>query len=149
MNSPDHPILLVEDNADDALLLRRALHKANLANPLQVVGDGEQAVAYLAGEGRYADRVTYPLPVLVLLDLKLPRKSGLEVLEWIRQQPGLKRLRVVILTSSKEAADINRAHELGANSDLVKPGTFDALIEMVKAVDLYWMITSEKPDLTP
>ena len=148
MNSPDHTILLVEDNPDDVLLMKRALKKANLVNPLQVVEDGEQAIAYLAGEGQYADRAAYPLPVLVLLDLKLPRKSGLEVLQWVRQQPGLKRLRVVVLTSSNQKADINQAHELGANSYLVKPGTIDSLIEMVKTLNLYWMITAEKPDTT-
>jgi CheY-like chemotaxis protein len=125
------------------------MHKANLANPLHVVEDGEQAVAYLAGEGRFADRAAYPLPVLILLDLKLPRRSGLEVLQWVRQQPGLKRLRVVVLTSSNQKSDIDRAYELGANSYLIKPGTFDSLLEMMKAVDLYWMLTSEKPDLAP
>ena len=148
MNSLDHTSLLVEDNPDDVLLMKRAFSKAGLANPLQVVEDGALAVAYLAGEGPYADRTVHPLPVLVLLDLKLPRKSGLEVLQWVRQQPGLKRLRVVILTSSNQRADINQAHELGANSYLVKPGTFDSLVEMVKKLDLYWMITSEKPDTT-
>jgi CheY-like chemotaxis protein len=146
MNSPDLTILLVEDNPDDVLLMKWAFSKANLVNPLQVVEDGEQAVAYLSGDGPYADRSRYPLPVLVLLDLKLPRKSGLEVLHWVRQQPGLKRLRIVVLTSSNQKADINQAHELGANSYLVKPGTLDSLIEMLKTVDLYWMITSEKPD---
>lgn len=145
----DQSILLVEDNADDILLMKRAMRKANLANPLHVVEDGEQAVAYLAGEGRYADRAAYPLPVLVLLDLKLPRRSGLEVLQWVRQQPGLKRLRVVVLTSSNQKADIDRAYELGANSYLIKPGTFDSLLEMMEAVGLYWMLTSEKPDLAP
>lgn len=146
MNSPDLTILLVEDNPDDVLLMKWAFNKANLVNPLQVVEDGEQAVAYLSGDGPYADRSRYPLPVLVLLDLKLPRKSGLEVLHWVRQQPGLKRLRIVVLTSSNQKADINQAHELGANSYLVKPGTFDSLVELVKTVGLYWMLTSEKPD---
>lgn len=146
MNSPDLTILLVEDNPDDVLLMKWAFNKANLVNPLQVVEDGEQAVAYLSGDGPYADRSRYPLPVLVLLDLKLPRKSGLEVLHWVRQQPGLKRLRIVVLTSSNQKADINQAHELGANSYLVKPGTFDSLVELVKTVGVYWMLTSEKPD---
>lgn len=140
-------ILLVEDDTNDVLLIQRAFRKAHVVNPLQVVGDGEQAITYLTGQPPYSDRERYPLPALVLLDLKLPRKSGLEVLAWLRQQPGLKRLRVVVLTSSKEAIDVNRAHELGANSYLVKPVEFDALLDMIKTIDLYWMILSERPEL--
>lgn len=85
--------------------------------------------------------------MLVVLDLKLPRKAGLEVLQWLRQQPGLKRLRVVVLTSSREVTDINRAYEVGANAYLVKPSTLEALVEMVNTLDLYWMIPSEKPEI--
>lgn len=140
-------ILLVEDDPNDVLLIQRAFRKANLVNPLQVVSDGEQAELYLSGRGTYADRERYPLPVIVLLDLKLPRRSGLEVLEWLRGQPGLKRMQVVVLTSSREATDVNRAYDLGANSYLVKPVAFDALIDMVKALDLYWMILNEKPEI--
>ncbi|MCK5545342.1 MAG: response regulator, partial [Desulfobulbaceae bacterium] len=91
-----HTILLVEDNPNDVILIERAFRKANIANPLQRVTDGEQAVAYLAGERPYAERARCPLPVLMLLDLKLPRKSGLEVLEWLRDQPSLKRLPVIV-----------------------------------------------------
>ena len=141
-------ILLVEDDPDDVLLIQRAVRKAKIANPLQVVGNGDDAVAYLAGEGPYSDRERYPLPVLMLLDLKLPRRSGLEVLAWLRRQPGdLRRLRVVILTSSRETSDVNTAHELGANSYLVKPPTLDELIELIRALDLYWLILSEAPDV--
>jgi CheY-like chemotaxis protein len=140
-------VLLVEDNRDDVLLIERAFKKAHVVNPLQVVRDGEQAIAYLSGEPPYSDRQKHPLPALVLLDLKLPRKSGLEVLAWLRQQPGLKRLRVVVLTSSKEAVDVNRAHELGANSYMVKPVQFNDLLDMVKTLDLYWLILAEAPEL--
>ena len=142
-----HTILLVEDNPNDVILIERAFRKANIANPLQRVTDGEQAVAYLAGERPYAERARCPLPVLMLLDLKLPRKSGLEVLEWLRDQPSLKRLPVIVLTSSKEAVDINRAYELGANSYLVKPMAFDDLLNMIKALNLYWLILNEKPEV--
>ena len=108
---PESTILLVEDDPDDVLLIQRAVRKAKIANPLQVVGNGDDAVAYLAGEGPYGDRERYPLPVLMLLDLKLPRRSGLEVLAWLRRQPGdVRRLRVVILTSSRESSDVNTAH---------------------------------------
>ena len=146
MSDPHLPILLVEDNSTDALMIRRAFRKANLANPLQVVDDGDKAVAYLSGQGPYADREKYPLPVLLLLDLKLPRRSGLEVLEWLRQQEGLKRLPVVVLTSSKESSDVNRAYDLGANSYLVKPVDFDPLREMVKTLGLYWVVMNQKPE---
>ena len=142
-----HPtILLVEDNATDALMVQRAFKKAHLVNPIQVVDDGDKAVAYLGGAGIYADREKYPLPVLLLLDLKLPRRSGLEVLEWLRQQPGLRRLPVVVLTSSKEGTDVNRAYDLGANSYLVKPVDFDPLLEMVRTLGMYWVVMNEKPE---
>lgn len=139
-------ILLAEDNSTDALMVQRAFKKANLLNPIQVVDDGDKAVAYLAGEGPYADRGQHPFPVLLLLDLKLPRRSGLETLEWLRRQEGLKRLPVVVLTSSKESSDINRAYDLGANSYLVKPVNFDPLLDMVKTLGLYWVVLNEKPD---
>jgi len=142
-----YTILLVEDDPNDVLLIRRAFRKSDVTNPIQVVGDGEEAIAYLSGRGPYADREHYPLPVLLLLDLKLPRKSGFEVLEWLRQQPGLKRLRVAVLTSSAETPDINRAYDLGANSYLVKPVRFEGLLRMVQTLNLYWLIINEKPDL--
>lgn len=143
----DLPILLVEDDPNDVLLLQRAFRKANLANPVHVIADGDQAVAYLAGEGAYADRARHPLPVLVLLDLKLPRRSGHEVLEWVRAQPGLRRLRVVVLTSSERTADVDRAFDLGANAYLVKPVDLERLVEMVRTIDAFWLILSESPGL--
>ena len=145
MNGPT--ILLAEDNSTDVLLVQRALHKGQVTAALQVVEDGEKAVAYLAGESIYADRTQYPLPILLLLDIKLPRQSGLEVLAWLRQQPGLKRLPVVVLTVSTESADINRAYELGANSYLVKPVNFDGFQEMMKALGLYWLVHNRPPEI--
>jgi len=139
------PILIVEDNPDDQLLLRRAFAKAHLANPLHLVGDGDAAVAYLSGEGAYADRAAHPLPALILLDIKLPKRSGLEVLAWMRDQPPLSRTPVVMLTSSRESEDINRAYDLGANSYLVKPVEFEGLMEMVKQLGVYWTIMNEPP----
>jgi CheY-like chemotaxis protein len=140
-------VLLVEDDPNDVFLTQRAFQKAGVANPLQVVNDGEEAVARLSQMGRYGDREKYPLPVLVLMDLKLPRKSGLEVLEWLRGQPGLRRLPVVILSSSKESGDVSRAYELGANSYLVKPVDFDSLLGMVKSLSLYWLILNKAPEV--
>lgn len=147
MTSGQPAILVVEDNPDDVLLLQRAFRKANLMNPVQVVPDGQAALDYLSGAAPYDDRSRYPIPALVLLDLKLPKRNGHEVLQWIRAQPGLRRLPVAVLTSSRESPDINRAYDLGANSYLAKPVDFDALIEMVKALQLYWMILNERPDV--
>ena len=147
MNLEDETILLVEDNPTDVLLIQRAFRKANVTVPLQVVEDGEVAVRYLSGEEPYTDRDRYPLPVLILLDLKLPRKSGAEVLAWLRQQPALKRLPVVVLTSSKEYADINHIYDLGGNAYMVKPVAFDNLVEIVKALNLHWIILNEKPQV--
>lgn len=146
MMPSDYTILLVEDSPDDAFLIQRAFRKANLLNPLVTVDDGEKAVDYLSGAGLYADRAKFPLPVLVLLDLKLPRKGGHEVLAWLKAQPALRRLPVVVLTSSNETGDINKAYDLGANSYLVKPVGFDDLFEMVKTLQPYWLIMNQKPD---
>jgi len=134
MNSETKPVLLVEDNPDDTFLIQHAFHSAKLSNPIQPVSDGEEAMAYLSGEGDYADRKRYPLPALVLLDLKLPRKSGFDVLAWIRQQPGLERLPVVVLTCHNEIPDINDAYDLGANFYLVKSVASSALQDMVRTV---------------
>src|SRR5207247_353014 len=120
-------ILLVEDDPNDVLLMQRAFRKANLTNPLHVARDGQEAIEYLAHQGNFADVRRYPPPTLMLLDLKMPRKNGFETLEWLRQQPGLKRMVVIVLSSSSELADINRAYDLGANSYLVKPADFQRL----------------------
>lgn len=145
MEMRDFPVLLVEDNEDDILFVQRAFRRAKLSNALPVVEDGDDAVAYLSGEGEYADRSRHPMPTLILLDIKLPRRSGLEVLEWLRAQPGLRRIPVVMLTSSKESADVDRAFDLGASGYLVKPVDFDGLLEMVKTIGVYWMVMSELP----
>lgn len=140
-------ILIVEDDGNDVLLIKRAFKKAQTMNPLEVVTDGEEAINYLKGEGKYNDRIQYPIPILILLDLKLPLKSGFEVLEWLKKQEGLKRIPVVILTSSSESRDINQAYDLGANTYLVKPVYFEDLIEMFKTIDIYWLILNEKPEV--
>ncbi len=143
-----HTVLLVEDNTADILLMQRVFRQENLSKiALQIVRDGDAAVSYLSGEGEYADRERYPLPVLILLDLKLPRRSGHEILAWLRQQPELKRLPVVILTSSRETLDINQAYDSGVNSYLVKPTGLTALLEMMKSVNLYWLLTNEQPEI--
>jgi CheY-like chemotaxis protein len=143
----EHTILLVEDNPKDVFLIQRALRKAESITPMQVVSDGDAAVQYLSGDLPYNDRTLYPLPAVVLLDLKLPRRSGAEVLMWIRQQPELKRLPVVVLTSSREYADINRIYDLGANAYIVKPVDFDQLVNIIKTLNLHWIRYNEKPYL--
>ena len=145
MIAEQETILAIEDNDDDVALISRAFRKAAIVNPLRFVSDGEQAIDYLKGEGQFSDRQRSPLPSLILLDLKLPRKSGLEVLAWIREQPVLRRIPVVVLTSSKQSSDLERAYDLGVNSYLVKPVAFDDLLEMIKALKLYWIHFNETP----
>lgn len=140
-------ILIAEDNDDHVLLLRRALKKGAILNPLFIVTDGEEVISYLKGEGKFADRYEYPLPGLLLLDLKMPKKNGFEVLEWIRQQPFLKRLRVVVLTTSDNPQDIDRAYELGANSFIVKPLEQQQFLEVTEAIKGYWLWMSAAPQL--
>ena len=145
MKTAELTILLVEDNPTDVTLIRRAFDKAKLANPMQVVSDGDRAVDYLAGQGAYTDRRKFPVPILILLDLKLPRRSGLEVLEWLRSQETLKRIPVVMLTSSQHGRDVNAAYDTGVNSYLVKPVQFEGLLQMLKTVNLYWLMLNERP----
>lgn len=134
------PILVVEDDPDDVLLIRRAFAKASLSNRLSFVTDGEDAVAHLTGQP------PSELPSLILLDLKLPRMSGLELLQWRREQPPeIRSIPVVILTSSSESADVRRAYGLGANTYLVKPVEFDALLGMIRQLGLYWMLLAQLP----
>jgi CheY-like chemotaxis protein len=132
-------ILLVEDNEDDVFLMKRALKAARVMNPLYVVEDGQEAVDYLGGAGKFADRESYPLPAVVFLDLKLPLISGHDVLAWIRRQYALESVVVIVLTSSNEASDLSRSYALGANSYLVKPPTPEQLEELAKAFKWYWL----------
>src|SRR5437867_8430574 len=139
-------ILLAEDREDDIALIRKAFAKAYILNPLHVVRDGEEAIAYLQREGRYFNRDEYPLPDLLMLDLKMPRADGFEVLRWVRQQPGLSALRVVVLTSSQDIRDVNVAYRLGANSFMVKPMDFQHIVEMSKLLRDYWLNLSKTPE---
>ena len=134
------PILLVEDNEDDAFFMQRALRDAGLERPIRHVEDGQQAIEYLSGNGRFGDRTQHPLPELVLLDLKLPFRSGHDVLNWIRAQPALKSLVVIVLTSSSEPVDINRAYQSGVNSYVVKPPTAGELGKMAACLREWWLL---------
>jgi two-component system response regulator len=139
------PILQVEDDPNDVFLLQHALAKAGVTNPVQVAADGQQAIDYLKGTGRFADREKFPLPCLVLLDLKLPYVMGLEVLKWIRQQPEAA-LIVILLTASAEDADIATAYRLGANAFLTKPSKASKLEEMAKAIKDFWLTHNTLPE---
>src|SRR2546429_2735405 len=136
-------VLLAEDDPDDVLLTQIAFEKARLANPLQVVRDGEEAIAYLKGEGRFADRNRFPWPMLLLLDLKMPKVNGFQVLEWLRTQSRTEALPVAIMTSSDHDPDVTRAYELGADSYLTKPPDAEALLGLVQRLQAYWLILKD------
>ena len=133
-------ILLVEDDENDIILIKRAFKRHRIANSVEVAKDGDAAVAWLTR----AEEAGTP-PCLVLLDLKLPRRSGLEVLEWMRSRDALRRVPAVMLTSLAEERDIDRAYDLHANSYLVKPVDFDGLVEVAKALEMYWLILNTPP----
>lgn len=145
MNNNIPTILYVDDDDNDVVLLKHAIRSAQLNFNVQAVNNPEEASAYLDGEGPYSDRKCFPMPSLVLLDMKMPRMCGLEVLAWIRQHPLLKRMVVIVLTASNQLSEINRAYELGANSYLVKPVELASLVDMVRGIGHYWMTLNEKP----
>ncbi|HEV2394229.1 MAG TPA: response regulator [Verrucomicrobiae bacterium] len=132
-------ILQVEDDANDVFLLQRSFREAGITNPLQVATDGQMAIDYLAGAGPYANRARYPLPGLILLDLKLPHKSGREVLQWIRSQPGLRRIVVVVFTTAQYVGDVGLAYDLGANCFLVKPSDFTHYVRIAHLLKGWWL----------
>ena len=132
------PILLVEDDENDVFFFKRAIKQESLGNPLQVARDGREAIDYLSGLDQFADRDQFPLPYLVVLDLKLPFVMGLDVLKWIRQQPHLSPI-VVVLSSSQENADIEAAYRLGTNAYLVKSPELGKLQEMIRAITDFWL----------
>jgi CheY-like chemotaxis protein len=131
-------ILIADDDAQDTMLLRMAVERASLGLRLESVGDGEEAIDYLMGRSRYADRQAHPFPSMMLLDLKMPRLSGFDVLDFVRRQPGLRQLPIVIFSSSDDPKDIRRAYDAGANSYLCKPHANDDLSALLKALEDYW-----------
>jgi CheY-like chemotaxis protein len=140
------PLLLVEDNQDDIFLFTRALSKAQRPHPLQVVTDGHEAIDYLSGAGKYSDRDAFPLPDLIMLDLKMPVVSGFEVLKWIRSDGMARLIPVIVLSSSALTEDVNHAYSLGANAYMVKPANAVALERLIQTISDFW-IAGEKPDL--
>ena len=140
-------ILLVEDNPSDVNLTKRAFEKVHIMNDLVVAEDGQEALDYIFGNGKYTNRDIGQLPTLILLDLKLPKISGLEVLKKIRATEKIKRLPVVILTSSKEEQDVAASYDLGVNSYIRKPIDFNQFAEAIKYLGLYWLVINEPPPL--
>ncbi|HZE99057.1 MAG TPA: response regulator [Planctomycetota bacterium] len=138
-------VLLVEDNPNDQELTLRALKRKNLCNRIHVVGDGAEALDFLFGKGQYAGRTTADLPKVVLLDIKLPKINGIEVLQKVKADPVLRTLPIVMLTSSKEGPDVQECYRLGANSYIVKPVDFDKFTEAVVNLGFYWLLTNEPP----
>jgi CheY-like chemotaxis protein len=139
----DKVILLVEDNSRDEALTRRALSKSNIVNEVIVAHDGVEALDYLFGTGTFAGRDTAVMPQLILLDLKLPKLNGLQVLERIREEEHTKRLPVVVFTSSSEEEDMIKSYDLGANSYIRKPVDFEQFLEATKQLGLYWLVLNE------
>jgi CheY-like chemotaxis protein len=138
-------ILLVEDRQDDVTLIERAFANAGVRNPFFVVRDGEEALAYLYGTGKYANRDEFPLPDIMLLDLKMPRMDGFEVLHEVRKDKNFAALRIIVLTSSEEISDVNRAYDIGANSFLVKPLEFENFTSMMRTLSAFWLRQSRAP----
>jgi len=147
MNSNEKVILLVEDNSDDEALTKRALKKNNIMNHLVVARDGVEALDYLFGTGAHAGRDLSVMPTLILLDLKLPKVDGLDVLKRLRADARTQLLPVVVLTSSKEEQDLLRSYSIGVNSYIRKPVDFEQFMEAVKQLGLYWLVLNEVPPL--
>jgi CheY-like chemotaxis protein len=147
MLSANQLILLVEDDANDVFLLQHAFAAAGITHRIAVVSDGRQAIAYLAGVDQYSDRGRFPFPGLVLLDLKLPVCTGLEVLRWLQQQPALCPLPVIVLSSSAGARDVEEAYRLGGRAFLVKPLSVGERVELARAVKAFWLDLNEFPNL--
>ncbi len=140
-------ILVVEDLENDVILIRTAFERAGVTNPVFVVRDGEEAQAYLEGVGKYSHRDEYPLPDLMLLDIKMPKVDGFELLKWIRANDNFRALRVVVLTASDMIYDVNKAYELGANSFLVKPFEFEHYPAMMRTLGSFWLKDSVPPKI--
>ena len=147
MSSPAR-ILLIEDNRMDIELTLDAFKEAHIANDIQIAMNGQEGLDYLFGRGDHADRQKYPLPHLILLDLKMPRVDGFEVLRQVKAAPIIKRIPVIIITSSKEEGDRALTYDIGANSYLVKPVSFEGFAEVVRQINGYWLLLNvEPPDI--
>jgi CheY-like chemotaxis protein len=145
MKAPTDTLLIVEDEPDDVEFLQRAFLKAGATNPVQVVGNGEQAIAYLKGDGRYADRAQHPFPRVIITDLKMPQMDGLQLLEWVHLNPRFRVVPTIVLTSSTAQADVNAAYRYGAAAYIVKPVEFRELQRIAQVLVEYWRL-ARMPD---
>ncbi len=137
--------LLVEDSSDDYILMERAFRKTEIPVLMKWVKDGHEAISYLSGEGKHRNRDLSPWPALVISDIKMPQMGGFELLAWMRTMPAVQRIPFIMLSSSNHRTDINRAYDLGANSYLVKPGSFVALTQAVHFLKRYWLQVNQPP----
>lgn len=142
----DLTILIIEDDPNDVLLLKKALSRAGIKDPIQVVTDGGQAIRYLQGDDEYGDRLQFPFPSVIFTDLKMPRMSGFDVLQWLRTHPECSVIPLIILTASRMDEDVRRAYQMGANAYLVKPSSIEELQEMVRTAYEFWS-WCEKPNV--
>ena len=148
MSPSEYSVIVVEDGEDEILLLQRAFQDAKLKSPVLVFRDGQEVIDYLRQLGTDGGKHGSDAPpALMLLDLKMPRKNGLDVLEWLRLQPGLKRLATVVMSSSGHASDINRAYDMGCSAYLTKPMSYGELVDLVRLIDGFWLLQNQKPDL--
>lgn len=143
MRAERREILFVDDDPDDRFLFRKAWIEAGIGNPLRTLDNGQEACDYLGGAGKYADRASFPLPALVLLDIKMSGRSGFEVLEWIRGRAPSKLLPVIMMTASTSPVDAAQAYRLGANSFVIKPSSVAELIELAAALKSWWLNFNE------
>lgn len=140
-------ILLIEDDQSDAALIQRAFQRIGVQNPIAAVAHGDTALAYLEGINEYADRIKFPLPILIILDLKLPGMSGLQLLKWIRTKKELRLIPVVVLTGSSDHSQVQAAYEAGANSYLLKPTNREEIVRIVELLERYWVENNVPPPL--
>jgi CheY-like chemotaxis protein len=141
-------ILLVEDDPAEVRLIQRAFKKAGIEDHVHRLTDGDEAVAYLNGDSPYENRISFPFPTVLILDLKMPRRGGLEVLEWVRsRRDARRRLPIVVLTSSRHSVDVDRAYDLGVNSYITKPDTSEELATIATTFKAYWLKLNEGPNL--
>jgi len=138
-------ILLADDSANDIELISFALRRAEILNPIQIVDDGEEAVAYLSAKEPFEDRFKYPFPALIILDIKMPRMTGLEVLEWLKRHPECSTIPTIVLSASAEPSDVNKAYSLGVSTYFQKPGSFNDLVKMMGAIHAYWDLAVKPP----
>ena len=144
----DRPtLLIVEDNEDDIFFVERIFKQIGARCELRFARDGMEAIAYLGGEGAFKDRAKYPMPTIILMDLKMPRRNGFEVLEWMHNQPEIKLIPTIVVTSSTLQEDVTRAYRLGANAVMNKPVDKDSLLQMLKSFHIYWTDFVEMPEV--